>query len=234
MKMIKTPTFSRRGFLISSGSAGVAFSFLAACSPNGTSAGDASADTDGPYEPVKWFTIDEEGIVTVNIIRAEMGQHVGTSLARILAEELEADWQNVRINHVDSDPKWGLMVTGGSWSVWQTFPLYSQAGAAGRTALIEAAAASMGVAASDCQARKGEVICGDKKMSFGEIVAGGIERTFTDEELAAIELKPASERRKLGRPIKARDVRGKTNGEAVFGIDAKFEGMVYARPVMPP
>jgi hypothetical protein len=52
------------------------------------------------------------GLVTINIIRAEMGQHVGTALARILADELEADWDKVRIVHVDTDPKWGLMVTG--------------------------------------------------------------------------------------------------------------------------
>ncbi len=63
-----------------------------------------------------------DGIVTVNVIRAEMGQHVGTALARIVADELEADWAQGAHRHVDTDPKWGLMVTGGSWSVWQTFP----------------------------------------------------------------------------------------------------------------
>ena len=44
------------------------------------------------FEPTIWYSIDSEGIVTVNIIRAEMGQHIGTALARILADELEADW----------------------------------------------------------------------------------------------------------------------------------------------
>ena len=99
-------------------------------------------------------------MVTVNIIRAEMGQHVGTALARILADELEADWSKVRINHVDTDPKWGLMVTGGSWSVWQTFPIFSKAGAAGRIALIEAGAKLMGVAPEACTAANGAVIAG--------------------------------------------------------------------------
>ena len=54
----------------------------------------------------------------MNIIRAEMGQHIGTALARILADELEADWAKVRIDAVDTDPKWGVMMTGGSKSVW--------------------------------------------------------------------------------------------------------------------
>src|SRR5690606_30895104 len=99
------------------------------------------------FEPTVWYTIDTEGQVNVNIIRAEMGQHVGTSIARILADELEVAWHDVHITHVDTDEKWGLMVTGGSWSVWQSWPVYRQAGAAGRTALIEAAAKKWGIAA---------------------------------------------------------------------------------------
>ena len=122
-------TLSRRSFIVAAAGTGAAFSFLAACSRE-TPAGSAAAVS--AYEPTQWYAIDGDGIVTVNVIRAEMGQHVGTSLARILADELEAPWENVRIRHVDSDPKWGLMITGGSWSVWQTYPLYSQAGAAGR------------------------------------------------------------------------------------------------------
>ena len=107
-------------------------------------------NTPPAYWPTHGYSIDNNGIVTVNVIRAELGQHVGTSLARILADELEAPWENVRINHVDSDPKWGLMVTGGSWSVWQTYPLYSQAGADGRAALIDAGATALGVDPATC------------------------------------------------------------------------------------
>ena len=58
----------------------------------------------------------------------------------IVADELGADWSRVSIDHVDSDPKWGFMVTGGSWSVFTSFTQLSQAGAAGRTVLIDAAA----------------------------------------------------------------------------------------------
>ena len=83
--------------------------------------------------------------MTINIIRAEMGQHVGTALARIVADELEADWDKARTITVDSDPQWGLMITGGSWSVWQSFPLLGRAGAAGRIALVEKGAKLLGV-----------------------------------------------------------------------------------------
>jgi isoquinoline 1-oxidoreductase beta subunit len=136
---------SRRGFLI--GAAGTSFVFGFAKA--GLAATDPMSPVQDAFEPTIWYRIDRDGIVTVNIIRAEMGQHVGTALARILADELEVDWDNVRLDAVDSDAKWGLMVTGGSWSVWMTFPVFSRAGAAGRIALIEEGARLLGVPASD-------------------------------------------------------------------------------------
>ena len=123
---------SRRRFLI--GMAGAAFVF--GFERNDAWASGAAPPVPSAFEPTIWYSIDRDGIVTVNIIRAEMGQHIGTALARILADELEADWRQVRIVQVDSDPRWGYMVTGGSWSVWMTFPVFSRAGAAGRIALI--------------------------------------------------------------------------------------------------
>src|SRR5262249_23321512 len=99
-----------------------------------------------------WYSVDRDGIVTVNITRAEMGQHIATAVARILADELEVDWSNVRILMVDTDPKWGVMSTGGSKSVWLDFPIYSRAGAAGRIVLIEAGAKLLGVSPSQCLA----------------------------------------------------------------------------------
>ena len=220
---------SRRGFLVAAAGTGVAFSFLTACTTGET------ASTAPAYEPTQWYSIDNNGIVTVNVIRAEMGQHVGTSLARILADELEAPWDNVRINHVDSDPKWGLMVTGGSWSVWQTYPLYSQAGAAGRAALIEAGATALGVDPATCSAANGEIVSGDRKISYKDIVRkGGLTKTYTPEELGAIKLKPVTDRKLIGKPVTSLDIVEKTNGAAVYGIDAKVEGMVYGCPIIPP
>lgn len=231
----KGSKLSRRGFLVGTAGTGLAFSFLTGCTTTQDVADAAPAMADvEPYEPTLWYAMDGAGVVTVNVIRAEMGQHVGTSLARILAEELEVPWENVRVNHVDSDPKWGLMVTGGSWSVWQTYPLYSQAGAAGRMALVEAGAAALGVDAGACRAENGAVVSGDKSISYGEIVQQGVARTFTPEDLSTIALKPVGERKLIGKPVRAVDIAEKTDGTAVFGIDAKVDGMVYARPVLPP
>ncbi len=226
---------SRRGFLIAAGATGAAFSFAGIAGAAGIAGGAGAASDPAGFAPTLWYRIGNDGIVTVNIIRAEMGQHVGTALARILAEELEADWSKVRIVHVDTDPKWGTMVTGGSWSVWQTFPLYSRAGAAGRIALIEAGAGLLGVAPAACMARGGKVVAGAKSISYGDIIQrSGVSRSFTPAELEALPIKPVSERRLLGKPVQALDVAGKTDGSAKFGIDVAVPGMVHARPVMPP
>lgn len=232
-------SLSRRGFLAASLGAGAVFGFAPLASEaamNPAVPGGVPASGDGPrFAPTLWYGIDADGIVTVNIVRAEMGQHVGTALARILADELEADWSKVRITHVDTDPKWGVMVTGGSWSVSETFPQFSQAGAAGRLALIDAGAKLLGVAPAACVARNGAVVAGGKSISYGDIVRrGALTRQFTPDELKALPIKPVAERRLIGKPTAALDIVPKTTGTAVYGIDAKVPGMVYARPKMPP
>jgi isoquinoline 1-oxidoreductase beta subunit len=218
---------SRRNFLISVTAAGVALGF----------AGEAAAAAGAPagFEPTIWYSIGRDGAITVNIIRAELGQHVGTAVARIVADELEADWSKVHIKTVDSHPKWGLMVTGGSWSVWQSYPIYSQAGAAGRQVLIEEGAKLLKAKPGDCTARNGRVHAGKASVGYGDIVAkGDLARSFTPEQLAKMPVKPVAERRLIGKHTHARDIPAKTNGEGLYGIDAKVPGMVYARPKLPP
>jgi isoquinoline 1-oxidoreductase subunit beta len=221
---------SRRSFLITMlGGAlmlGYARSGLAALP--GVSAGEL-------FEPTIWYGIDRSGTVTINVIRAEMGQHVGTALARIVADELEADWHSVRIVTVDSNPKWGLMVTGGSWSVWQSFPVLSRAGAAGRIALIEEGAKLLGVPAQTCTARDGAVHAGARSIRYGDIVArGGVRRRFTSEQLDKLSIKTPDKRRLIGRDTLALDVPSKVDGKGRYGLDATLHGMVYARPKVPP
>jgi CO/xanthine dehydrogenase Mo-binding subunit len=187
------------------------------------------------FEPTIWYSIDPGGVVTINITRAEMGQHVGTALARIVADELEADWAIVRTITVDSDPKWGEMVTGGSWSVWQSFPVLSRAGAAGRLALVEEGATLLGVSKESCSGLKGAVHAGGRSISYGDIVAhGNLARTYTPAQLKEIPIKAPSHRRLIGRDTLALDVPSKVNGKGRYGIDAVVEGMIYARPKIPP
>ena len=221
---------SRREFLVGMAGTALVFGFARA-----DALVNSAAPAQSAFEPTIWYSMDRDGIVTVNIIRAEMGQHIGTALARILADELEADWRKVRIVEVDSDPRWGYMVTGGSWSVWMTFPVFSRAGAAGRIALIEAGAKLLGVPVDRCTARGGAVTGGSRSVTYGEIVArGDLQRSFSAEALAKMPIKPASERRLIGKDTEAIDIPAKTNGSARYGIDAAVDGMVYARPKIPP
>ena len=233
----QTPECTRRGFVAMMAGASALFGFPQASQAlDPAKPGAMTPPVAGPaFEPTLWFSIDTAGVVTVNVIRAEMGQHVGTALARMVAEELEVDWANVRVNHVDTDPKWGLMVTGGSWSVWQSWPILSKAGAAGRMVLIEEGAKLLGVTPAQCVALNSKVSAGDQSVSYGDIVArGDLSRRYSADDLTKIALKPATQRRLVGLPVKSLDIPAKINGSAVFGIDAKVEGMVYARPKLPP
>ena len=219
---------SRRAFLVGMAGVAVTCGFAPA-------QGTAQESGESPFEPSIWYGLDRDGIVTVNIIRAEMGQHIGTAIARILADELEVEWSNVRISAVDTDPKWGVMSTGGSKSVWLDFPVFSRAGAAGRIALIEAGAKLLGVSPSQCVARQGAVVAANQSISYGEIVSRGApSRRFAPDELAKLPIKPPSERRLIGHKTNALDIPAKIDGTARYGIDAVVEGMVYARPKIPP
>ena len=190
---LSRPGVSRRGFMIGATSAVYSGLCASALLRRASSAWQRNCSTH------YWYSIAPSGEVSVNITKAEMGQHVGTALARIVAEELEANWGDVRINHVDTEAKYGLFVTGGSWSVWQNFDLLSRAGAAGRASLIEEGAKLLGEKASDCVAENSFVVCKGKRISFGDIVAkGDLSRAYTDDQLAALPIKARKDRKLVG------------------------------------
>jgi len=230
--------FTRRSFIAGSIGTGLVMgvgSVLPGCSREQAVEDMSLRGTTTSFVPAVWFEMDARGNTLVNIAKAEMGQHVGTALARIVADELGADWSRVSMKHVDSDPKWGYMVTGGSWSVHTSFNLLSQAGAAGRRVLIDAAAALMDVNPEDCAAADNKVTAGNQSLTFAEIVAGGdVSRTFSDEELAEMPVKVAEDRNLIGLPARALDIPAKTRGAARYGLDIELPGMVYAHPLIPP
>jgi len=228
---------SRRNFLIATVEAGIVLGYArsARSAVELPLAAEHATAHGNLFEPTIWYSIGRDGRITVNIIRAEMGQHIGTALARIVADELEADWDKVTIVHVDTDPKWGIMIAGASWSVWNSFPIFSRAGAAGRLALIEQGAKLLGVDQNTCTARSGSVVSGSLSIAYGDIVArGNLNRSYTPDELKQMPIKSAAERRLIGGDTTALDIPAKVNGEARYGIDAAMEGMIYARPKIPP
>src|SRR5207247_7704901 len=168
MKSTRTE-LSRRDFLKTTAVAGAGLT-LSFTIPGG---GAREASAAAAFEPNAALTITPDGIITVHITKAEMGQGVGTALAQIVAEELEADWKDIRIDYPTNDPKYGLMLTGGSWSVNWTFDSLSRAGAGARMLLIEAAAKQLSVAPADCIAADGRVrhLPPGRSLSFGAMGA---------------------------------------------------------------
>lgn len=203
----------------------------------GVESSNESTQGKGNHIKTLWFEMDASGITTVNITKAEIGQHVGTALAQALAEELDVRWEDVRIRHVDTDPRWGLMLTGGSWSVNWTFDQLSRAGAAGRLALIEAGAKLLRADPSVCKAETGRVIdsASGRTISYSEILRQTpVSVTSNEEELKRLILKNPEQYKLVGHSIEALDIPSKTDGSAQYGIDVVRPGMLYGHLVTPP
>ncbi|MBL1438203.1 MAG: xanthine dehydrogenase family protein molybdopterin-binding subunit [Rhodobacteraceae bacterium] len=221
---------TRRAFLVRSSASTVVLSMGFGFVPE-----LANAATDGVISPNMYFDLDSDGKVKVYVTKAEMGQHIGTALAQILAEELEVAWEDVSVEYVGYDPRYGFHFTAGSYSVNWTFDLMSRAGAAGRIALIEAAAEKLGGSTADYSVSKGLITGNGQSITYGELAAMGIEpRALDEDEMGAITLKSPDQRTIVGTSVQALDIPAKTRGEAKYAIDAMVDGMVYAMPVTAP
>lgn len=229
---------SRRSFLVGASAAGLAFGYVG---PSGVI--DALA-APGPatFDPTAWYSIGSDGLVTVTVGKADMGQHVASTMAQLVAEELGSSWKDMRVAFASNDPKYndpvlGAQITGGSWSTMMNFDAMSRAGAAGRMALTDAAATAMGVPAAECTVRESVVTHAKSKksMTFADIVKGGkAKKTFTADELKAIKLKTPDQYTMVGQSVPQLDIPPKTNGTAQYGIDTFLPGMVYGAIVTPP
>ena len=234
---------SRRSFLVGTAATGLVLGYSAV--PGLVGADDALAATSASFEPSTWYSIGPDGIVTVTCGKADMGQHIASTMAQIICEELGASWKDMRVQLASNDPKFndpvlGAQITGGSWSTMMNFDAMSRAGAAGRIALVEAAGAAMGLPPYF----KDELVVRDsvishpkskKSMTFAEVVKSGkATKTFTPDDLKAIKLKTPDQYRMIGVSVPQLDIPSKTNGTAKYGIDTMLPGMVYGAIVTPP
>jgi len=178
------------------------------------------------FKPNAWIEIRPDGVVTIWTGRSEMGQGVKTAMPMIVAEELEADWTRVRVAQADADPAYGDQFTVGSRSVRTGFEPLRQAGAAAREMLIGAAALTWKAPRESCRARNGAVehVATGRRLGYGDLVA----LAATLPVPANPPLKPSSEFRILGTRVPRVDTPDKVSGEAVYGIDVRVPGMVYA------
>ncbi len=223
--MTQAATLNRRSFLKTSvaGGAGLVFSFYL---PG--SCAEAHTDVDpATFAPNAYLRIDADGAVSVWCARSEMGQGVRTSLPMILAEELDADWSQIRVIAADLDPaKFGDQGTGGSLSVRTSWDPLRQAGATARDMLLTVAAQTWGVDKKTCCTENGAVIHAPSKrrLNYGELAASASKLPVPQN----VPLKGKTEYRLLGTRVHRTDVPSKVDGSAVFGLDVRVPGMLYA------
>ncbi|KUJ50039.1 xanthine dehydrogenase family protein molybdopterin-binding subunit [Chryseobacterium sp. JAH] len=174
-----------------------------------------------------WIHINKDGQITLFDHRAEMGQGSFQSVPQIIAEELEVDLKDINVEFAPGDrTKYGGQITGGSSTIRGGYKRLLNLGAAARMMLIQAAANQWNVDTSACYAQSGCVIhkSSGKKLTYGQLV----ESASKLEAPKNIQLKPVSEYKLIRKPLKRRDTPLKTNGSAIFGLDKRIPGMLFA------
>lgn len=220
-----TKSITRRNFFKVSSMGGTALCL--GIFPDITKAGNGLDTLDQDIEMFAWVTINTSGKITMTCHRAEMGQGSFQSVAQVLAEELEADLDAVDVVFAKGDrEKYGSQVTGGSSTIRSSYKKLLHLSASARTMLISAAAHKWGVSASDCYAEKNRVYhkVTEKNFHYGELVLDASKLQAPEQ----VELKDPSEYKLIRKPLKRKDTPLKTNGSAVFGLDKKIPGMLYA------
>ncbi len=182
----------------------------------------------GLFIPNAFIRIAPDGTVTVFSARPEVGQGIKTSLPMVVAEELGADWRNVRVVSAQLDPVFGPQFAGGSMSTPMSYTLMRKMGATARTVLVEAAAQTWGVPASECVAADGAVRHAPtgRSIKFGELVAKASTLPVPPED--SVRLKDPKDFTLLGKRIGGVDNPKVVTGQPLFGIDQSRPGMVYA------
>ncbi len=173
-----------------------------------------------------YVQIDPDGTVRIYVPKSEMGQGVRTTLALLIAEELDADWEQVRVEQAPLDPKYGNQGTGGSSSVRTRWQELREAGAMARALLVEAAARRWNVKPSHCRTEKGRVLHpnGRDALSYGELATEAARL----EPPASVRLKDPADFRLIGHSQSSVDIPDIVTGQATYGIDVRVPGMLVA------
>jgi isoquinoline 1-oxidoreductase subunit beta len=229
---------SRRGFLKGMLGAG-AFVLSVRWMPEELFAATADANAadamgKAALQPSVYLAIDTNGTAYVIAHRSEMGNGVRTSLPRIVADELDADWARVKVVQATGDEKYGDQDTDGSHSVVSFFVPLREAGATARLMLVRAAAKQWNVPEAECSTELHAVMHkkSGKKLGYGELAAAAAKLDVPKKE--ELKLKPRSEWRYIGKDSASYDLKDLCTGKAVFGQDTRMEGMLYASVLHPP
>jgi isoquinoline 1-oxidoreductase beta subunit len=219
---------SRRSFLVGASAAGGGLALgIAIPAGLGTERGSA-----GPCEINCWVVIQPDDAVIVRVARAEMGQGASTGLAMLVAEELECDWNKVRLEFVAPEQNalrqrvWRDMSTGASRSISASQQYLREAGAAAREMLIGAAAARWDVATEQCTATNGVIIHtpSKRRLTFGEVA----EDAARIAPPKAVTLKDPKDWKLAGTPRRRLEIADKVTGKPIYAIDVRLPDMLYA------
>ncbi|WP_145716340.1 xanthine dehydrogenase family protein molybdopterin-binding subunit [Chitinophaga japonensis] len=232
-------TTSRRGFLKTGAmlGGGLLISFAVPGVRRLARAGSLPAgDAAAVFAPNAFLRIGADDSIQIILAHAEMGQGIWTTLAMLIAEELDADWKKISVEHGPPGKAYihtayGLQITGGSSTTWSEFDRYRQAGATARTLLVQAAATQFGVSPAECRTENGEVIAGSQRARYGALAAAAAALPPLAEPVL---LRASSEWKYIGKGAKRLDAPAKVNGSARFGMDVQLPGLLTAVVAHPP
>ncbi|MHB8722596.1 MAG: xanthine dehydrogenase family protein molybdopterin-binding subunit [Steroidobacteraceae bacterium] len=230
MRSVSDP--SRRDFLSATANVGGGLILALALPGAGGRSGAAAAGAAGPAggQLNAWLKIAGDNSITIIVDRSEMGQGVYTALPMLLAEELNINFDAIRIEAAPVgdayiSPGNGGQITGTSNSVQESWDKLRMAGATARTMLVAAAARRWRVDPAECRAENGSITnARGKVLTYGQL-AGSAARLPVPKD---VKLKPKSAFQIIGKPRARIDTPGKVDGSAEFGLDVKLPGMLYA------
>jgi len=226
---------SRRRFLSVSAAVGggLLIGFTTGPANNAAAAAAAGKSASQTFTPNAFIRIGSDGQVVLTMPYVEMGQGTYTSIPMLIAEELEVDLKQVRLEHAPPNEKLygnpllgGLQATGNSNAVRASWQPLRQAGATARTMLVAAAAKRWNVDPASCRAQSGQVLHAPtrKKLKYGELAADAARMPVPEK----VALKEPKDFKLIGTPAKRLDTPAKVNGSAVYGIDARPPGVKFA------
>ncbi|GAB3347133.1 xanthine dehydrogenase family protein molybdopterin-binding subunit [Lysobacter tyrosinilyticus] len=191
----------------------------------------AFADPAAAFVPNAFLRVGSDDNVTVLIAHSEMGQGIWTALPMLIAEELDADWSKIRVEHAPAAAAYahtafGMQMTGGSTSTWSEFDRYRQAGAAARSMLMQAAATRFNVPLEQVRTENGEVIAGAQRLRYGALADDAGKLKAPDPK--SLQLKDPKHWKFIGKATKRLDTPEKITGRAQFGMDVQFPGLLTA------
>ena len=235
--MSATENVSRRRFLtggvIAAGALVLGVRYYSRLSSGDKLPHDTNADH-ATLHPSVFLGIEPDGTVWIVASRSEMGTTSRTSLPLVVADELDADWKRVKIEQAIGDKRYGDQNTDGSHSIRSFYDAMREAGSTARFMLIQAAAKQWGVPAAECETDLHVVVhrSTNRRAGYGELASAAAKLPVPKRE--ELKFKPKSAWRYVGKGEVSYDLEALVTGKAIYGMDARVDGMVYASVEHPP